>query len=106
MKSLGEAEVKKAEALSLHGPDFIFAVETPKKPALILDDRPASHMRRNTGSTVWSYTARLTVGTSHRFHNVIDGAKFGGSYDVPGLHTGFLRVCRGTAGPALTEHRC
>jgi len=83
VKSLGEAEVKKGEAFNSNGPDFIFGVETAKQPTLILDDKPAGGMRRSTGSDLWFYTAKLAVGTSHRFHYVIDGAKFGGSYDVP-----------------------
>ena len=29
------------------------------------------------------YAGQLAVGISHRFHKLIDGAKFGGSYDVP-----------------------
>ena len=40
-------------------------------------------MRRSSGSDLWFYSAKLAVGTSHRFHYLIEGAKFGGSYDVP-----------------------
>ena len=35
------------------------------------------------GTNLWFHTAQLRVGTSHRFHYLIDGKKFGGSYDVP-----------------------
>ena len=40
-------------------------------------------MRRIAGSNLWFHTGQLRVGTSHRFHYLIDGKKFGGSYDVP-----------------------
>src|SRR3954453_14527519 len=73
VKSLGEAEVKKGEAFNSNGPDFIFAVETAKQPTFVLDDKPAGDMRRSSGSDLWFCTAKLTVGTSHRFHYLIDG---------------------------------
>jgi len=83
LKSLGDAEIKKGEAFNSNGADFLFAVETTKHPTLILDDKPAGEMRRSSGSDLWFYSAKLAVGTSHRFHYLIAGAKFGGSYDVP-----------------------
>ena len=83
VKSLGDAEIKKGEAFNSNGADFLFAVETTKHPTLILDDKPAGEMRRSSGSDLWFYSAKLAVGTSHRFHYLIEGAKFGGSYDVP-----------------------
>jgi enterochelin esterase-like enzyme len=83
VKGLGEAEIKKGEAFNSNGPDFIFAVETAKQPTLILDDKPAGAMRRSAGSDLWFYTGQLAQGISHRFHYLIDGARFGGSYDVP-----------------------
>jgi enterochelin esterase-like enzyme len=82
-KSLGEAEIKKGEAFHSNGPDFIFAVESATQPALIIDDKPVAGMRRISGSDLWFYTGQLVVGTSHRFHYLIDRAAFGGSYDVP-----------------------
>src|SRR5687767_5197529 len=83
VKGLGEAEIKKGEAFSSNGRDFIFAVATAKQPALVIDDKPVSGMRRISGSDLWFYTGQLAVGTSHRFHYLIDGARFGGSHDVP-----------------------
>ncbi len=35
------------------------------------------------GSNLWFHTGQLRVGTSHRFHYLIDGKKFGGSFDMP-----------------------
>ena len=83
IKALGEAEIKKGEAFNSNGPDFIWAVETTKQPTLIVDDKPVGAMRRISGSDLWFYTGQLAIGTSHRFHYMIDGAKFGGSYDMP-----------------------
>ena len=83
MKHLGEAGIKSGEAFDSNGPDFIWAVASATPPAMILDDQPAGPMRRIAGSDLWFYVAQLRVGTSHRFHYVVDGKRFGGSYDVP-----------------------
>jgi enterochelin esterase family protein len=40
-------------------------------------------MRRIAGTNLWFHTGQLRVGTSHRFHYLVNGAKFGGSVDVP-----------------------
>jgi enterochelin esterase-like enzyme len=83
VKHLGDAQIKSGEAYNSNGPDFIWAVETPKQPTLVVDDQPVGAMRRIAGSNLWFYLGQLGVGTSHRFHYLIDGAKFGGSFDVP-----------------------
>lgn len=83
IKRLGEAAIKSGEAFDSNGPDFVWAVETSGTPTLIVDDQPVQPMRQIAGSQVWYYTAQLRVGTSHRFHYMIDGARFGGSYDMP-----------------------
>jgi enterochelin esterase family protein len=83
VKHLGDAPIKSGEAYNSNGPDFIWAVESATQPSMILDDQPAGRMRRIAGSNLWFHTAQLRVGTSHRFHYVINGAKFGGSVDVP-----------------------
>ena len=82
-RALGEAEIKKGIAFNSNGPDFIWAVESPKAPSLIVDDQPVDAMHRISGGDLWFYTKQLRVGTSHRFHYMIDGMRFGGSYDVP-----------------------
>ena len=83
VKSLGEPEIQKGEAFQSNGRDFVFAVANAKAPALIVDDKPAGSMRRIAGSDLWFFTGQLAAGISHRFHYLINGAKFGGSYDVP-----------------------
>jgi len=83
VKHLGEAPIKSGEAYSSNGPDFIWAVEAATQPAMVIDDQPAGPMRRIAGTNLWFHIAQLRVGTSHRFHYLVDGARFGGSYDVP-----------------------
>ena len=83
VKRLGEAPIKSGEAFDSNGPDFVWAVEAAAQPTLVVDDQPVGAMRRIPGSNLWFYTGQLRVGTSHRFHYLIDGKKFGGSYDVP-----------------------
>jgi len=84
VKGLGDAEIKKGIAFNSNGPDFVWAVETSKQPELVVDDKPVGAMHRITGTDLWFRAERLVVGTSHRFHYMIDGARFGGSYDMPG----------------------
>ena len=84
VKHLPEAEIKQGIAFNSNGSDFIWAVETSKTPSMVIDDQPVTaKMLRIAGTDVWFHTQQLRVGTSHRFHYVIDGAKFGGSFDMP-----------------------
>ena len=83
VKRLGEAPIKSGEAFDSNGPDFVWAVEAATQPTIVVDDQPAGAMRRIAGTNLWFHTGQLRVGTSHRFHYIIDGKRFGGSYDVP-----------------------
>jgi enterochelin esterase family protein len=83
VKRLGEAPIKAGEAFDSNGPDFVWAVEAAAQPTLVVDDQPAGAMRRVAGTNLWFHTGQLRVGTSHRFHYLVNGAKFGGSVDVP-----------------------
>jgi enterochelin esterase family protein len=83
VKRLGEAPIKAGEAFDSNGPDFVWAVEAAAQPTLVVDDQPAGAMRRIAGTNLWFHTGQLRVGTSHRFHYLVNGAKFGGSVDVP-----------------------
>jgi enterochelin esterase-like enzyme len=83
VKHLGDAPIKSGEAYNSNGPDFVWAVETSTQPTLVIDDQPVGAMRRIAGSNLWFHLGQLRAGTSHRFHYLIDGARFGGSYDVP-----------------------
>jgi enterochelin esterase family protein len=84
IKHLGEAAIKSGEAFNSNGPDFVWAVETEKTPSMLIDDqRVSAQMTRVAGTNLWFHIQQLKVGTSHRFHYVIDGARFGGSFDMP-----------------------
>ena len=83
VKRLGEAPIKSGEAFDSNGPDFVWAVEAAAQPTLVVDDQPVGSMRRISGTNLWFHTGQLRVGTSHRFHYLIDGKRFGGSYDMP-----------------------
>ena len=83
VKRFGDAPIKNGEAFDSNGPDFIWAVEAAEQPTLVVDDQPVGAMRRSSGSNLWFYSAQLRVGTSHRFHYLIGGKKFGGSFDMP-----------------------
>jgi enterochelin esterase-like enzyme len=83
VKRLGEAAIKSGAAFDSNGADFVWAVESASTPSLVVDDQPVASMRRIAGTNLWYYIGQLRTGTSHRFHYVIDGARFGGSFDVP-----------------------
>ncbi len=77
------ADIKKGTAFVGEGPDFLWAVESPSKPALFVDDEARPGMRQIKGSGIWIETGKLATGRSHAFHYVIDGKPFGGRFDVP-----------------------
>ena len=82
--TLGQAEIRKGVAFAGEGPDFLWAVESEKAPTLYVDDQPApGKMRRVNSSQVWFQLGTLQTGASHRFHYLVDGARFGGRNDVP-----------------------
>ena len=83
VKHLGEAGIASGDAYNSNGHDFIWAVESSAVPSIVIDDQPAGPMRQIAGSQLWFHVAQLRVGTSHRFHYLVNGARLGGSYDVP-----------------------
>ena len=82
-KAFPDADIKTGVAYNSNGPDFVWAVEYATTPVIVLDDKPAGPMRRITGSNLWFYVSQLKVGLGHRFHYVVDGKDFGGSFDMP-----------------------
>jgi enterochelin esterase-like enzyme len=80
---LGDAAIKSGEAFDSNGPDFIWVVEALSLPTLVVDDHPLGPMQRISGTNLWFRTAQLRVGTSHRFHYLVEGRTFGGSVDMP-----------------------
>ena len=83
LKHLSQEEIKTGIAFNSNGQDFVWAVESASTPTLVVDDQPVAPMRQINGTNVWIHMGKLRVGTSHRFHYLVNGAKFGGSVDVP-----------------------
>jgi enterochelin esterase-like enzyme len=80
--SLGDEAIKKGTAFLGEGADFIWAVEAPSAPTLYIDRAPAGAMTKLSGN-LWYHTGQLKTGTSHAFYYMVNGERFGGSYDVP-----------------------
>jgi enterochelin esterase-like enzyme len=82
--SLDAKGLKDGTASMSRGPEFFFALEAASQPALVIDDAPGPAMARRAGSNLWYAVAHIEpVGRVHSFHYLIDGAKFGGSLDLP-----------------------
>ncbi len=82
--------LKNGTAWAGHGPEFIFAVEAATAPTLIVDANVSSAMQQvpaddsAPGPTLWYATAHIDqTGRAHQFYYLVDGAKFGGSLDLP-----------------------
>ncbi|MEO8126719.1 MAG: alpha/beta hydrolase-fold protein [Bryobacteraceae bacterium] len=80
--AMGEANLKKGAAYAAEGSDFLFAVETPSAPQLLVDDAAGSPMKRVKGTDLWVGTSSLETGAVHSFSYLIDGKPFGGKTDV------------------------
>lgn len=99
VKAMPADAIKKGSGWLAKGPDFIFAIETPSSPRLVIDDAPAREMTRGSGN-FWYATMRLGTGRTHNFNYLIDGEPFGGrtdviaygpmSYERPGVPKGAL----------------
>ena len=83
VSQLRTEDVKKGVAVLGIGPDFLWAFESEKRPALFIDGQPAPAMKRSGAKGPWIYTGKLKTGTSHSFYYMVDGKKVGGLTDVP-----------------------
>ena len=81
--SLGDEQVKKGTALAGEGPDFIWAFESESRPTIYVDNRADGPMTSAGESNLWYYTGKLETGTVHGFYYMVNGARTGGSTDVP-----------------------
>jgi len=103
--TLGADALAKGTAVATRGGTFLFAVQSATEPQLYVDFEPVSgKMKRVASSDLWWAVADVSTGTSHAFHYIIDGKKFGGSGDVPA----YLPECYEVAGVPqgkLTEKR-
>lgn len=84
LASLPKADLDKGIAYAEYGPDFLCVVESDKTPELYIDGvRAGSMMKVKGGGSMWFYAGKLKTGTSHEYHYMIDGARYGGRSDVP-----------------------
>jgi enterochelin esterase-like enzyme len=60
----------------------VVAVEAARTPTLYIDDQAAGPMKQLPGN-IWYAVAKLRTGTSHNFHYMVDGQRFGGRTDIP-----------------------
>lgn len=80
--SMGAAQIKKGIAVLGEGPYFIWALESEKKPVLYVDRVEVGPMTRVEGD-LWYHMGQLRTDTGHEFYYMIDGARFGGSVNLP-----------------------
>ena len=90
--SFDAKDLKNGTAWASHGPDFFFAVEAATAPTLIVDANVSSPMQpvpagdSTSSPALWFTVAHIDqVGREHQYYYLVDGAKFGGSLDVPVL---------------------
>lgn len=66
------------------GEAFFFALEAAVRPALAIDGAPGPEMHRAGDGNLWYAAAEVRpAGALHSFHYVVNGAPFGGSFDLP-----------------------
>ena len=82
-------DAKKLEAGTAwagRGSQFFFAVDSETAPLLVIDDFAAKPMEELPGTHLWYGVADVEpMGRLHQFHYLVNGEKFGGSLDVPGV---------------------
>lgn len=78
----GADAYKKGQGFVSEGGHFVFAVESPSAPQIVIDENNAQPMKA-AGSNVWVYADSLETSRTHNFSYVIDGKAFGGRTDVP-----------------------
>ncbi|MGP8270488.1 MAG: alpha/beta hydrolase [Terracidiphilus sp.] len=88
--SFDAKDLKSGTAWAGQGPAFFFAVEAASAPTLIIDANMTSAMqavpaeKSAVGPALWYATVHIDqVGRAHQFYFLVDGAKFGGSLDLP-----------------------
>ncbi len=88
--SFDAKDLKNGTAWAGQGSAFFFAVEAATAPTLIIDANMTSAMKQvpagdsASGPALWYATVHIDlVGKAHQFYFLVDGAKFGGSLDLP-----------------------
>lgn len=93
-RTMKDADIKAGKAVFGEGEHFVWVVEASARPELVVDDAPYARLNAVKGTHWWMHSGKLTPGTSHNFHYLVNGAKFGGRMDVPA----YLPDCYARAG--------
>ena len=82
--TFSDKDLEEGTAWSGHGPDFFFATEAAAKPALFIDGAAGPQMQKIADSNLWYASAHIEpMGELHAFYYQVNGAKFGGRFDLP-----------------------
>ncbi|MBV9404115.1 MAG: hypothetical protein JO211_02145, partial [Acidobacteriaceae bacterium] len=66
--------------------NLFVAIESGPEPVLFIDNARGPEMQRVNGTAIWyAFTTELAVSRLHSFNYEINGARTGGSHDVPAL---------------------
>jgi len=77
-------DLDKGTAWTSHGADFFFSLRSASKPILMIEDAAGPEMQHLAATDLWYVPAQIeALDKIHSFYYVVDGAKFGGSHDVP-----------------------
>lgn len=79
--SFSTAQLEKGEAWLGQGSEVLFAIKASGGAQLMVDDVPGPKLLK-AGNLLFA-VAKLAPYTSHTFHYMIDGKRFGGRLDVP-----------------------
>ncbi|MBS1828580.1 MAG: esterase [Acidobacteria bacterium] len=75
-------DIAAGRAVYGEGANFVWVTEADAQPELFIDD-VASGKLNSAGTKRWVHVGRMTPGTSHEFHYVVNGKVWGGRNDVP-----------------------
>ena len=78
--TLGQPALEQGIAWIGEGTTFMWAVQAPSRPSLVVDDKPRPPMTQIPGTNLWFATGQVTpAGKLHWFEFVVDGKKYGGN---------------------------
>jgi enterochelin esterase-like enzyme len=78
-----EPDIKAGKAYYGEGADFLWVVEAPSRPHLIVNDMPLGTLKPIGGTSLYYFRGKLRTGTSHKYNYLVNGEPMGGLSDVP-----------------------
>lgn len=76
-------DIASGRAVYGEGADFVWVAEADTQPELFVDNAAVGKLTAIAGSKRWVHVGRMSPGTSHAFHYVVNGKTWGGRNDVP-----------------------